>query len=249
MNGATLQLGANQTIGGLSCSMSMSGGSGGSYVNLNSYTLTTSGLYYGGTVYGSGSFNVGGTSTQFWGGDSASTTTVTGGTLLLNEGGSLNGSVTIDSEATLQVGDGYSNGVVGSITDNGTLLFRPNSSGESYSGVISGIGSLMVVGSGSSGGYPTLTLAGANTFTGLTQISGGGTLALGSSLALQDSALDTTNFPSSSLSIGTLTAVTLGGLQGPSGTTLNLSGGAVTLTVGNNGTNTRFPAPSAAAAA
>ena len=152
----------------------------------------------------------------------------------------MNGSVTIDSEATLQVGDGYSNGVVGSITDNGTLLFRPNSSGESYSGVISGIGSLMVVGSGSSGGYPTLTLAGANTFTGLTQISGGGTLALGSSLALQDSTLDTTNFPSSSLSIGTLTAVTLGGLQGPSGTTLNLSGGAVTLTVGNNGTNTTF---------
>ena len=88
MNGATLQLGANQTIGGLSCSMSMSGGSGGSYVNLNSYTLTTSGLYYGGTVYGSGSFNVGGTSTQFWGGDSATATTVTGGTLLLNEGGS-----------------------------------------------------------------------------------------------------------------------------------------------------------------
>ena len=61
-------------------------------------------------------------------------------------------------------------------------------------------------------GSNALTLSANNTYYGSTLISGG-TLAVASSLALQNSTLDTSG--SGSLSFGSMTAATLGGLTGP----------------------------------
>ena len=59
------------------------------------------------------------------------------------------------------------------------------------------------------------------------------------SAALLDSTLDTSG--AGALSFGTLTAATLGGLQGTGGLVLaNTTPAAVTLSVGNNNTNTTF---------
>jgi autotransporter-associated beta strand protein len=100
------------------------------------------------------------------------------------------------------------------------------------SGSLSGSGGLTKTGSG------TLTLSATNTFAGNTVI-GGGTLALGNARALQNSTLDTSG--SGTLSFGTLSAATFGGLTGPG--TLNLTNTAtnpVTLSVGNNGNSTTY---------
>ena len=71
----------------------------------------------------------------------------------------------------------------------------------------------LVPGSGiAMSGLRTLYLTGANTYTGPTSISAG-TLQLGNSLALQNSMLNYNN-QGGSLSFGTLTSVTLGGLTG-----------------------------------
>ena len=77
-----------------------------------------------------------------------------------------------------------------------------------------------------------IQLGGANTFTGPTYITKG-TLQLINSLALQNSTLNY-SLPGT-LSFGTLTAATLGGLSGANGLVLtNSSGAAVALSVGNN---------------
>lgn len=86
-------------------------------------------------------------------------------------------------------------------------------------------------------GTGTLTLAGANTFTGTTMISAG-TLTLGNSLALAGSTLE---YSTGALSFGTLTNVTLGGLSGHQGLVLsNGNATAVALTVGENNASTSY---------
>ena len=100
------------------------------------------------------------------------------------------------------------------------------------SGSLSGPGNLVKT------DYGVLLLATTNTYSGTTLISGG-TLALGSPLALQNSTLDTSG--SGALSFGSLTAATFGGLTGPG--TLNLADspfGPVALSVGNNNASTTF---------
>ena len=78
---------------------------------------------------------------------------------------------------TLQLGDGTTNGTIaGNITDNAALVFNyGTSTSPTYSGVISGTGTLTKSGPG------TLTLTGGNnnTYTGTTTVNGG-TLILNS---------------------------------------------------------------------
>src|SRR5208282_1985394 len=77
-----------------------------------------------------------------------------------------------------------------------------------------------------------------NTYSGNTLVSGG-TLALASPLALQNSTFDTSG--SGVLSFGSLNAVTLGGLTGSGTLSLaNTSSIAVALSVGNNNAGTTF---------
>jgi fibronectin-binding autotransporter adhesin len=112
------------------------------------------------------------------------------------------------------------------------LSMGGNSTNTTYSGVLSGGGSLTKIGSG------TLTLAGANTFSGNTLI-GSGTLAVGNAAALQNSVLDTSG--GGVLSLGSQTSVTLGGLVNGGGLNLvNAASQAVNLTLGN-GQNLTYP--------
>jgi autotransporter-associated beta strand protein len=93
--------------------------------------------------------------------------------------------------------------------------------------VLSGQGGLNKLGSG------TLTLSGANTFTGETTVAEG-VLTLGNAAALQKSTLDY-NAYGGTLSFGTLTSATLGGLEGGQALQLNNANSTgVALQVGNN---------------
>lgn len=85
-----------------------------------------------------------------------------GGTLVLNGSNSYTGGTTI-SAGTLQ---GDASSLQGNIADNAALVFDQTSDGT-YSGVISGSGSVTKTGSG------TLSLTGANVYSGGTTISAG----------------------------------------------------------------------------
>jgi fibronectin-binding autotransporter adhesin len=94
-------------------------------------------------------------------------------------------------------------------------------------------GSLIKVGTG------TLTLSGANTYSGSTVVQGG-TLLVAHSDALAGSTLNYNN-GDGLVSFGTLTRVNLGGLTGNHNLTLaNPNGDATTLTVGANGDSTTY---------
>ena len=92
------------------------------------------------------------------------------------------------------------------IADGKTAVVDTNGYNLTLYGAISGSGGLTKQGVG------TLTLPGANTYTGDTKISAG-TLALGNSSALGGSTLDYNSY-GGTLSFGTLTSATMGGLEG-----------------------------------
>ncbi|MGD0252515.1 MAG: autotransporter-associated beta strand repeat-containing protein [Verrucomicrobiota bacterium] len=92
---------------------------------------------------------------------------VSSGTLTLSGANTYTGGTTI-SAGTLQVGAGGTSGSFGTgdVTNNGVLVFNRSDS-VAFGNVISGAGSVVQYGSG------TLTLAGANTYTGATTVSNG----------------------------------------------------------------------------
>jgi autotransporter-associated beta strand protein len=135
---------------------------------------------------------------------------------------------TIISAGTVQLGAGGTIGsITGNVIDNGTLAFD-RSDTVTFSGVISGTGSVTQIGGG------TTILTGSNTYSGSTTI-GSGTLQAGSatgfspnSAFIVNATLDLHGFSN-----------TIGSLSG-NGTVLNNGGATATLTVGNDNTNTTF---------
>lgn len=99
--------------------------------------------------------------------------------------------------------------------------------------VLGGQGSLGGTTSVFKAGSGTLTLAGANTYTGLTTISSG-TVVVANALALQNSTVDFSGY-GGALSFGGVTNVTLGGLRGNQFLVLtNDSAMPVLVNIGNN---------------
>ena len=166
------------------------------------------------------------------GNGSASLVKAGSGMLALGGNNTYSGGTTING-GTLQVGNGGAAGSLGSgaVTDNATLAFARSDSACIVNNAISGSGGLVQVGPGMT------TLAATNTVSGVTSLSGG-TLALASPLALQQSTLD---IGAGVLSFGNLTSGTLGGLQDSGNLALtNANNASVALAVGNNGAGTTY---------
>jgi autotransporter-associated beta strand protein len=149
------------------------------------------------------------------------------GTLTIESANTYTGG-TIISIGTVQLGAGGTIGsITGNVIDNGTLAFD-RSDTVTFSGVISGAGSVTQIGGG------TTILTGNNTYSGSTTINSG-TLQAGSatgfspnSAFIVNATLDLHGFSN-----------TIGSLSG-SGTVLNNGGATATLTVGSDNTDTTF---------
>lgn len=98
-----------------------------------------------------------------------------------------------------------------------------------YGGVMTGSSALSLTGG-------TLTLSGANTYSGTLTLGSGGTLKLSSATTLQNATIAAT---SGTLSFG-VTATTIGGLSGSRAITLSSSGTGVALSVGANNSSTTY---------
>ena len=78
------------------------------------------------------------------------------------------GNIKLNSGGTLEIGVGGTTGVLGvsTLTNNGTLIFN-RSNASTYTGVLSGSGSVTRLGGG------TFTLSGSSSYTGATAVNGG----------------------------------------------------------------------------
>jgi T5SS/PEP-CTERM-associated repeat protein len=201
---------------------------------------TTSNQYVG--YYGTGTYTQsGGTNAsvgylvlgQYAG--SSGTFNLDGGTFAISSIGKGSGTATFNfGGGTLSTYYNFSTSLPMTLTGTGG---NANLSCTTYpatlSGVLSGVGGLNKLGTN------TLTLSAANTFAGNTTVSGG-TLILANAAALQDSTLDY-NAYGGSLSFGSLTTATLGGLQGSQNLALaNSASAALGLLVGNDNQSTVY---------
>ena len=104
---------------------------------------------------------------------SGSITQVGTGTTILTGNNTYTGGTTI-SAGTLQIGNGGTTGSIdGAVVDNGVLAFDRSDS-VTFSGVISGTGSLVKLGAGA------VTLPNTNTYTGTTTVNSGSLIVNGS---------------------------------------------------------------------
>jgi autotransporter-associated beta strand protein len=155
----------------------------GATFDLNDVTDTVGSIAGAGSItLGSGTLTAGGAlSTTFSGviSETGGFTKAGAGTLTLTGSNTFTGTLTI-SAGTVSVGSGSTTGWIDatSVVNSATITFN-RSDATSYTGVVSGSGGLTKAGAG------TLTITGANTYTGATTISAG-TLALGGSGVLAD---------------------------------------------------------------
>jgi fibronectin-binding autotransporter adhesin len=150
-------------------------------LNLDNHSITLGRLYStsGGTVQiGTATFTLGDGSSQTFAGGITGTGSIIKqgtGTLTLTGTSYCTGTTTI-SQGSLQIGNGGTTGSYsGNITNNSTLIFNRSDNTMFNSGVISGTGSVIKLGTG------TLSFWTNNTYTGGTTISQG-TLEVGSGL-------------------------------------------------------------------
>lgn len=154
----------------------------GSVLDLNNHSQTIGSLSGGGTT--GGHIDLGTASLSVGGDDSSSTyagiISGVGGSLIKTGTGELSlvgdntySGGTVINGGTLQIGDGGNSGsIVGNITNNNSQVAFNRQDDVSYAGDIIGSGSLIKLGSN------VLTLTGANTYTGGTDINTG-TLQIG----------------------------------------------------------------------
>ncbi|MDF2383520.1 autotransporter-associated beta strand repeat-containing protein [Nostoc ellipsosporum NOK] len=220
--GATLDLAAAQTIASLA---------GDGRVTLSGGGLTTGGgnadTRYAGVISGSGGLTKAGSGTFTLAGANnyAGGTTVSAGTLRLDGGTIGGGALSVASGATLDVNGGAAS--VSGLSGAGRILLGSGSlaasigTTSSFTGVISGTGSFVKSGSG------TLTLGGANTYSGGTTVTGG-TLTAGVANAFGTGTLTVT--APGAVNLANF-ATTVGGLAGDGGIAL----GSAVLTVNSTG--------------
>ena len=221
--------GANQTIGALT-------GDAGGTVALGARTLTlgdNTNTTFSGAITGtggivkqnSGIFTLGGTNT-FTG-----PTTINAGTVAIGPGGSLASTAAVALNGTTSIFDvsgattapaiGALSGVAGSQVVLGTqTLTLNNATSTTYAGTIGGTGGIAKQGTG------TLTLTGANTYTGGTAINAG-TLALGAGGSLAASGA-VTLATGATFDLSAAGAQSIGNLGGTGGT-VNIGANALTL--------------------
>ncbi|HEV3415496.1 MAG TPA: autotransporter-associated beta strand repeat-containing protein, partial [Pirellulales bacterium] len=242
---------SNWTLSGSSV-LTLATSSGTPVIQINNQTATIAAAING----VEGMTKVGGGTLMLTGADACSgQTSINAGTLQLNNANAVqNSTVAVDTGNGLVFGPGIGTftfgGLSGSggffLTDTGgaPVTLRIGNSGAFYgttiySGIMSGIGSLIV-----SGGAPTspeLILTGANTFSGTTSLNLYGFqsyLQLANGNALQNSTLTgsiSVNNVTFSPGIGTFT---LGGLSASVILLNDTSGAPITLRVGNNNAST-----------
>ncbi len=145
---------------------------------------------------------------------------LTGGKVIFAADNAYTGLTTINSGATLQLGNGGTAGsVAGDITNNGSLIVD-RSNNFTYAGVMSGTGSLTKVGIGA------LTLTGANNYSGGTTVSAGS--LIGDAASLQGNILN-----NAAVSFNQATDGTYAGVMSGTGSLTKVGNGALTLTGAN----------------
>ncbi|HEY8993381.1 MAG TPA: autotransporter-associated beta strand repeat-containing protein [Lacunisphaera sp.] len=191
VNGGTLDISNPTVAGGFTFSNTGSIALSGTNTARTLYLTGTPG--YSSTVYfnsqiddnGSGATSVVGQNGSFWrlaaaNTYSGGTTVLSGGFLIaINTAGSATGTgtITVNSGGRLGIGSNSPNGAIsGDVVNNGSLEFN-RSTNYTYSGIISGTGTVQ-----HNGTAGTITLTGANTYTGATVIGGslGGALVVSS---------------------------------------------------------------------
>ena len=151
------------------------------------------------------------------------------GTSILTAANTYSGGTTI-SAGTLQLGNaGITGSITGNVDDNGVFEFNRTDTGLNFAGNISGTGSLVQAGTGTS------TLSGNNTYSGVTTVSGG-TLLAGSATALSVNSAFTVS--GATLDLGGFSN-TIGSLAGTGTVTDSVAGTAV-LSAGSNNATTTF---------
>jgi autotransporter-associated beta strand protein len=192
-------------------------GNGGASGSINSAAINNSGTLifnrtnnstYGGTISGTGTLTKLGTGTLYFTGenDYGGVSTITAGTLSIGDGGTT-GSISNSS-----------------ISNSGSLHFN-RSNNSTYSGVISGTGTLTKLGAG------TLYLTGANTYSGTSSITAG-TLSLGDGGAT-GSVASTTISNNGSLEFNRSNDLTYSGVISGTGSLSKRGTGALTLSGAN----------------
>jgi fibronectin-binding autotransporter adhesin len=196
--------------------------------------LSGTGTYSGGTTLNAGELQIansqalgsgqltfnGGTFTARLGNRTSANAVAVGGNFTLN--GTNAGANVLTLSGNVNLGGGIRTLTVDA-TPNGAIISGPISNG--------GL---------SKAGAGPLTLSTVNSYSGDTRV-GSGTLKLANSFALQNSTLDLDSSDAGSLSFGSLTSATFGGLKGSRDLILlNASSLPVSLTFGGNGQNSIY---------
>ena len=252
INAGTLTLGAANRIANASAVTVASGATfnlnnfaetvgsiaGAGNVTLGSAILTSGGnntsTSFTGVASGTGGLTKAGTGALTLSGANTYTgaTTISAGTLALDATGTIAASSGVANAGTLSIAaaktiDSMTGAGATTLGANTLTIGDASNTSSAYSGIVSGTGGLTKAGTG------TLTLGGANTYTGATNINAG-TLTLGAANRIADASAVTVA-SGATFNLNSF-AETIGSIAGAGNVTL----GSATLTSGGDNTSTSF---------